>query len=209
MSVNEQQLELLDVYLDGELPEPEASELQQQLRLSPELAAALESLKADRIDRAGFFASLEPDETECALLVRRVRDAVLRDRFRSHRARVFHYVTAAAACLALGFMVGWALRDNRVASAQPGAMVSAPGAGPSVISGTTFAGSGPGGRVVPGVSGSRGQFQVTLYDRLGRPVAVQRFNTLQEARQFTEDLAQWQRAHQQMRNPEPVLRAQF
>jgi hypothetical protein len=49
-----------------------------------------------------------------------------------------------------------------------------------------------------------GGYQVALTDALGHVVAVQHFDTLEEAREFTEDVSRWQHQQQQIRGAEPV-----
>jgi len=173
------------------------------LRNEPELAEVLNGLREQRNVRASWFTSLEPDMMTQARLVQSVRKGILKQQFQSRQSNVFRYVTAAAACVVLGFVVGWGIRDQNTSAPSVGA-----GSNPA-LSGTMISSNPLNPNVGTATPTGRGQFHVTLYDRLGRAVAVQRFDTHQQARQFTEDFAQWQRAQQQMRNPAPVLREQF
>jgi hypothetical protein len=48
--------------------------------------------------------------------------------------------------------------------------------------------------------GNEGGFNVQITDDAGRVLAVQHFDTLNEAREFSNDLSRWQARQRRMRN---------
>jgi len=62
MPVNDNDIELLDTYLDGELPVDQCEALWRRFSDEPELALELERCRADRTIRQTVFASMEPSE---------------------------------------------------------------------------------------------------------------------------------------------------
>ena len=60
MAVSEQDLELLETYLDGELSGSEVDALIDRLRTDPALATAMETAKAERQVRMAIWTSCEP-----------------------------------------------------------------------------------------------------------------------------------------------------
>jgi anti-sigma factor RsiW len=169
MSLTENDLELLETYLDGELPTDAAAALTQKLSLSPELAGGLELLRAERAARAQAWRSFEPGALELDRLAERLERAIGQQPLHPVWNRVLsigRVVTAAAACIVMGIAIG------RIGSARDA--VLAPG---------TMGGQ------VAGPSGAAPQVpaDVILTDDTGR-IFVQRFPSAQAARQFVEDL---------------------
>jgi anti-sigma factor RsiW len=107
MTVSELDLEILETYLDGELPMSEAEGLWRRLAAEPELSAALDELRASRAIRMSTWESAEPTDLETVVLVNRVKSAVRRRRGLEGVRRVLVFATAAAACIAIGFNIGW------------------------------------------------------------------------------------------------------
>jgi hypothetical protein len=116
---SEQDLELLDEYLDGALAPQDAKHLRGRIEEDSALAAALDELRAQREVRAAVWIALEPTESEARRFANKVLTEVRR---RSLWSRVGHYSgfgSAAAACLLIGFFMGWAGRDGAPAGGLP------------------------------------------------------------------------------------------
>ena len=87
---------------------------------------------------------------------------------------------AAAAVVALVFFAGWAARGRFVAPAPV---------------------SGPAAASAPVV------YHVAIRDDTGTIMAVQKFKTLKEAEEFSEDLRRWQERQEQLFSGQPVVRS--
>lgn len=102
----EQDLELLESYLDDALSDDETQALRRRLSQEPGLVEALASLQSQRRARQAVWAAMEPDEASVSRLVERVGRSV------DHRlnfARRFHAATrglAAAAIFVFGVGIG-------------------------------------------------------------------------------------------------------
>lgn len=117
-AMSEQDLELLETYLDGELPDEARQALVRRLESDNTLGAALEALRAERFIRIEAFESLEPDDRRAqqfawqltqSLKVGRspvTADLALTSRFQS----TMRIVSTVAAAIIIGFGIGWATR---------------------------------------------------------------------------------------------------
>lgn len=184
MSVSEQDLELLESLLDGELPAGEEDSLRQRLSGNPELAQAFDRIRAERELRQQIWQALEPRESDVATLVSGVRAAIRRDEIWTRRARSLRYVSGLAACITVGFLVGRFVPYGPMNSPDRG-------------SGIVFE-PAPGAMAEVSYDPTPGRYKVLLTDANGRVIAEQPFNTLSEAREFTDDLKRLQ-SPQQMR----------
>jgi hypothetical protein len=125
MSVSENDLELLETYLDGELNAREVDALIDRLRQEPVLAAAMEALKGQRELRLCVWQSCEADDELVGSLMDRVEHRIDSHWAWSRRLVKLRMVSGAAACLFVGVMVGWLGRGqntpvgNSVATAPP------------------------------------------------------------------------------------------
>lgn len=171
--MNEQDIELLESYLDGALEPAGADELKARLANDAELSAELGRLESDRAVRLQLWQSYEaaPESAEHILAQLRKRE--------SHRAwywRVLDHrerIAAAAACVAV-FLIGW----------QWGRNVNAYRMVPS--GGNTQPVSLITQQQVPSSQGTI--YEVRLNDASGKVVRVERFGTLQDAQRFIEEL---------------------
>lgn len=165
--------DILEGYLDHSLSPDEMQAVAARLAAEPELAAAIESLRDERTLRQAVWKSYEPDESAsqrfAAFAVRSLR----RQRVLSLMTHVTRLVASAAACLALGVSAGWFIWGRPI------------GALPVAASMT-----GPVARLAsdPTRSSSAGIYQVAITDENGKVVAVQKFNGLDEAKAFADDL---------------------
>jgi len=198
MSVSETDLELLETYLDDELSAEEGEALRRRLSSEPALVAAMDELRHDRAVRQQAFGTMELTERQALMatdsIVRSVRQAATREVARSGRMRLFRQVAAAAACIMVGVLVGWMGHSRTELAQQP--LISLDSA-----NGVTSHGTG--GTLVSNNSirgGNEGGFNVQITDDAGRVLAVQHFDTLNEAREFSNDLSRWQARQRRMRN---------
>ena len=170
MQLTENDLELLETYLDGELSPAEAAALRERLGASEELSGALAMLRAERATRGVVWRSFEPSALEVDRLTDRLERSIgqpvhpLLDRI----IRIGRVVTAAAACLVMGIAIG------RIGNG-PGPVI-APGGGSGQV-------AGAGGSSAP----AEVPADVIFTDDTGR-IFVQRFKSAAAARQFVEEL---------------------
>lgn len=182
-AVSEQDLELLDEHLDGALSPEEVDRVRTRLAREPGLAAALADLEAERAARSAGWASLEPDDKQASAFARRVSVAARRQETWSHVGRYARFGSAAAACMLLGYFVGWAGQDG------PGS--TGPGRGPGDGAGINQVGRGGDG-ADRNSARSAGRYRVPVgFDETGRPI-TQDFDTLDEAQRFAEEVRKLQ-----------------
>jgi anti-sigma factor RsiW len=193
MTVTETDLELLETYLDDELSAGDGDALRRRLASEPALAQAMDQLRQDRELRQLAFGTMEPAERQTMsaseTIARSLRQAATREVAWTSRLRILRQVSAAAACIVVGLLVGWFARSNTEATQATGGSDN----GAIVFSGAND--SGATARPV-----STGGFNVQITDDAGRVLAVQHFDTLSEAREFSNDLSRWQTRQRQMRS---------
>jgi len=112
MAVSENDLEILEVWLDGELSEEQVEALRRRVSVEPELSETLDRLRSDRQMRAGIFQALEPQGAEVETLVANVRRGVRKEELINGRLRTLRNVGAIAASIAVVFMAGWLSRTR-------------------------------------------------------------------------------------------------
>jgi hypothetical protein len=179
MAVNESDLDLLEEYLDGALEGAAAAILRERLALDEELAASCESMRHDRALRAAHWAALEPTETDAQVFASRMNELVSSP---IARRRYLRRVGALAACVLLSFTAGYALRGG--VAKQPGVRSTDP--------------------VLAVKEGAKG-YQVALVDQNDQVKAIQTFDSLEKADEFTRDMKQWQERQQQLRQGAVVI----
>ena len=171
--------DLLEAHLDGELAPAEAEALGRRLAVDARLAAALEELRAERAVRRAVWGAYEPSDAEAAAVAAGAVAAAVRDGRWQHVARVARLATAAAAVVLIAFAGGWVARGRLGADQAVPAVHSSGGGGARPFAST---GGGVGA----------GSFPVALTDESGRIIAVQHFDDPQSARQFADDVGRWQ-----------------
>jgi len=188
--ISDEQLQLLELYLDGELPPEEARALEARMAAQPELAEAMRQLRSERKLREGYFGALEPQEVAVIEIAGRALAhahqvvAMRRARRRWLAAtsmRVFGYASAAAALLVIGLLLGRLAHQN--------------------VPPTSHANGGPTQPAMTAV------YNVSITDESGKVVGVQKFKSLDEAQRFSEDLQNWQDRQEQLRNGQVTLRS--
>jgi anti-sigma factor RsiW len=183
--VTEQDLEQLEAYVDGELTTTDEDALRARLQAEPILAEAMRRVRADRDIRLAVWKGYEPNEASVARLVAKVDAAVDRNTNWSYKLSNLKRVSAAAACIVLGVLIGRVGNQGAVMPNSPVAHL-------------------PGGGGVPG--GGRGPTMVSnpiefpIVNEQGQPVGVQRFQTMREAQEFLEELSRFHRMQEQIRN---------
>jgi anti-sigma factor RsiW len=187
MSLSDSDLELLENHLDGELTSAEDEALRDRMNVEPELAAMLEILRAERDARRVAFCAMEPDDKAVERFnVQATREIQRLDResFWQRTSRRLRVVSAAAACLVIGFSVG------RIANS--GVLDRKPGDGTGTVA------------VNPSANSVAKTVEVVLTDDSGKEIGVQRFNSPERAREFINDVDRWQNRQQQLNESQVV-----
>jgi hypothetical protein len=205
MNVSDDDLDLLETYLDGELPVADAEDLWRRLAAEPALASALDELRAERSDRLSVWESLEPSDAKITTISKRLKSATRRQDIIDWSLRGLQYTAAIAACLMFA-VAGWSMRGNLVSPAPatavrtgqletaggPLTMVSHPeGSRPDDRDNT-------GGQLVF----PQRPVLVNVQDNFGRQ-ALQPFPSYKEANDFVNEVNQVQR--QPNRGVSPIV----
>lgn len=202
MAVSEQDLEILELWLDGELTDEQIEALRRRLAREPELAQMLDRLRADRQLRARLWQSLMPADSEVESLVLCVRSAIHRRLLWSQRLAVLRRVSAVAASIVLVFMAGWISHDRL--QIRPRLQASSPSSDSQLASDNSSSGqiqffTPPEGSSFvsfptdPRTTIRPGRYVVQVVDPLGRPIAVQYLDEVVDPWKFTEELSRLQR----------------
>jgi len=191
-SVSEQDLELLETYLDNELAGDEMDQIRARLKSEPALAIALEQLTRDRQLRHQVFFALDRESAATARAAtesigRSLSQAAVREVTWGNRRQIFRHACAAAACIVVGLLVGWFGRERADLSARQTTIDRSVPSNSDTMMVSNDATPGDG-------------FNVAITDDRGRILAQQHFGTLNEARQFSNDLLRWQTRQREMRN---------
>jgi anti-sigma factor RsiW len=165
--IDDGDIELLEAFLDDELTPAQSQILRERFASEPGLENELEHLRAERKLRAGMFSSLEGGEEA---VVERILAQTKSSANGGPAKMQLRYAMAAAALVAIGFLVGWM-----------GAM---------------------GGK--SNVSASE-PYRVEIQDESGQVMAVQNFKTLEKAREFSDDLQQWQIRQERLLNGQVTI----
>jgi anti-sigma factor RsiW len=181
MTPTDTDLDLLESYLDESLDVDEVEALRARLGGDPDLAAALRQLRDERARRLSVFSALEPDDAALDAFTARVLRSVKTTAAPGRRwAQPLRYAAAAAALIGIGFFGRGVLERPHTpdTTALQNAIRDPHTRSPHVEEITVY--------------------QVTLRDEAGHVVAVQRFDSLGKAQEFTADLARWQSRNQRL-----------
>ena len=170
--MTDQDLELLDSYLDGALSKEEVRALEARLLAEPGMADELARQREAREIRVQIWKSMEPSDSEVDRLMERIGESLERRSRFSFVLNNLRVIGAAAACILVGFLTGWMGRS------QPGL---------EHLAGQVDPGNAN-MHVVSATPQRRPAYQVALRDQAGNIVAVQYFDTLEKARAFAEDI---------------------
>jgi hypothetical protein len=169
MPIAETDLELLETYLDGALPMPDAEGLWRRLAIDADYAAALEDLRIQRAVRQVVWKQAEPDDAAAAAVASRVAGALRRRRIFDIVNRSLTYAIGAAACIMIGFHFG-GISNSNLPSMAPQAASSVPTV------------------TVSDNTANQGLFPLAVRDSSGRLISVQSFNSPQEREQFISNV---------------------
>jgi anti-sigma factor RsiW len=187
MAVNDNDIELLDSYLDGELPMSECEGLWRRLAVEPELAAELDRLRADAATRQIVYSSLEPADDILASLQRNILKSARKESLRATYNRYVRRFATIAACLLFGVSIGW--WGNATYPTFAHGWLTPGGNSSMASAGNTLLGVAP---VTSVPAAPHGKFIVNIRDGSGQVIATQQFNTYDEAKQFVDDYAKSQ-----------------
>lgn len=182
MSLSERESDLLQEYLDGEASAEDAQRVRERLAADAEWIEAGKALREGREMRAAVIGAIEPTEAEAGKLAERIIAATKRRRDRGGLNRIGRIFAAVAACVALSFGAGWLTRGKQTTS--PNHLAGIPQGQPATASAA---------------------YQVTLTDAQGQVIGVQKFGSLEQAKEFAHDLRTWQERQQKMREGAAVL----
>lgn len=203
---------LLDSYLDDELTDEQIEQLRLRLTAERDLADALAQLRRERSLRQRAFETLEPDEASVQQVIGGVRGEIVRADQRQRRWKISRTLSAAAACLIVGLFGGYVARDL-AAPTQPGGVKIASNSTPAgqVTSTNVAAANNTNPTNTPANNSdvvsvaanddtprelvfpqNQRPYQVVLMDDTGKPIAIQKFRTAEEARRFAQEMNQWQ-----------------
>lgn len=112
MPISDNDLQVLEEWLDGELPEGQTESLRRRLSLEPELSQAMNRLRDERQLRSRLFTLLEPGENEIEVQIGHLRREVRREELWASRVRGLKKLTSLAAAIVLVFMAGWISRER-------------------------------------------------------------------------------------------------
>jgi anti-sigma factor RsiW len=191
MNMTEADLMLLEEYLDGELSAADARALEERSLREPALASELNRLRADRQIRAQAWRAMEGDEAAVTAVAGRVIANIERRESFTFLLRGLRIGAAAAACIVLGLTVGFFARSANPAHPDSPEALVPPSSDQTALPETVAAAHLP--------SAAQG-YDVNLKDEAGKVVAVQHFSNLDQARQFVQDVGQWQQHQEQMHN---------
>ncbi len=172
--LSDQDIELLETYLDKALDGELAQRVEQRLAQEPELAAELARLQEARELRMQLWQSYEPSAESAERIIAGLRK---REARRAWFWRILDYrerIAAAAACIAV-FLIGWQWGRN----ANAYRMVPAGGTTSQPVSLITQ-------HQVPSQHGD--VYEVRLTDADGKLVRTERFDNLQDAQSFINEL---------------------
>jgi hypothetical protein len=167
MALAESDMQLLETYLDGELPISQAEGLWRRLAAEPELHQIMDELRDQRSHRINIWSSHEPEDLMADAFVARLTVATRRRRWMDKANRGLMYSAGIAACALLSFRIGWIERGVN---------------SPPLTSN--------------GVSQVANSFPVELRDSTGNVIGVQQFATQDEATRFVNDVNDSQQRRQ-------------
>jgi hypothetical protein len=177
--MNDNDLQILESYLDGDMSPVQSEELWKRLAMERELAAELEKLRGEHALRQGVWTSLEPAEHTAAQLEYSIVRGARRQEVFAMVSKGMGILTTVAACILMGFTIGWLGHDRY----NPGT-----GAVPTDSHGNVGNVSNVSDvRVVSPNSNSAAPGIVDIRDSSGRVIAQQQFSSRDEAESFVRD----------------------
>lgn len=177
---------LLESYLDDALSPTEVAALDARLNEDAELTAALEQLRAERAARRQAFSSMEPSQAAADRFAGHVLAAVRRKESGFRWSGFARWGGLAAACVLIGFGAGWMTRLS-VASGPSGQPVI------QVINTPTETG---------------GVIQAALLDQEGNLLGMHKFQSVEDAKQFVDELKIYRAGQSKVLQGQPAEQSQ-
>jgi anti-sigma factor RsiW len=175
--VREDMREVLEEYLDGGGSAVEREAMRAKVEGDAEWRDAWETVRAERELRADCFAEIESNGEGARRVEARVLEAVARQRRRRTGFAWAARAGALAACVAVGFSLGWFGKQG-----------------------------GPPQQVVESNAGGA-VYQVAITDEAGDVIAVQKFESLEQAKEFSADLERWQERQEDLVEGQATIRS--
>jgi hypothetical protein len=212
MSVSETDLEMLETWLDGELPDEQILDLRKRLAVETDLHQAMDRLRSDRQMRAQLWPTFEGSDAEVDTLVNSVRHSVQQDEMWNWRLGALRKFSGIAASIALVFMAGWIthsrLRTNvsDVTTPQNSSQVALNTPDQNQIHfmplGKNFNLVG-----IPTAPSNiqNAAYQMQIIDRNGRVIAMQPLNNVGDPQKFVSQMVRTQPQQQGRQPSDPVL----
>lgn len=172
MAVNDNDVELLHAYVDGELPVAECEGLWRRLTIERDLMSELDRLRADHAVRTMVWSSLEPTDHAVARLEAGIMRAARREDLMDRVHWITRMVTTVAALVLFGFTVGWLGRERYIVSPNLA----------TVNSNSPIRMAAADGPQMP----AGAKITVLVDDGSGKPIPVQ-FDSMDEATRFLHD----------------------
>jgi len=200
MSATDQDVEMIESYLDDELSSVQVDDLRRRLSNEPAMQSLMDDLRSERDARTSVWASYEPGNGSVERVLKGVRREMNRSLLLEKVTRTTRWAGSLAACVALGFVGGYLIRG---APAQP-APVDAPPSTP--VATTAHPGDGAivwnagAAKDLSNPTRDANGYLVSFTDNQGNLIGSQRFKSLQEAREFMSDFQMRQQQHKQLQN---------
>lgn len=172
--MNTQDIELLESLIDGELDPSLVGELKSRLERESDLAAVYQGLKEERELRKQTFEALAPTAEKADRFAMEVCSMARKSELKrwSQGGGMLRMIASVAACVLVGFGVGWLSRGVYHPGAQQVVQTPTVQAEPIVV---------------------------VINDSSGNPISKISFLSSDQAKQFAEDLQNWQEQQSQLR----------
>ena len=165
---------LLEAYLDDALSPGEVQRLDARLSDEPLLSAAFDSLKSQRAACIAIFNADAPSEREAERFSAAFLSSIDRRQWNARFIRHLRVTVAVAACLLIGFAVGWMGRGH--GSAMQAGVIHPEPASPAI---SPLNAHNDAHLVIHSPKAPEpGQYQVAVLDADGNVIALQRFAKL-------------------------------
>ncbi len=187
---NDRDIELLEAYLDDALSPALVERLDARLTAESELSAALVELRQERALRVAIFESQVPTTEQSDQFAQTVLRTIRQNDRRQRWIRGSRRAGAVAACLLVGFGMGWIGHGMNSPT-----IVTPPTHGHADVH---LAAHAP-------KPAEPGQFQVAVMDDEGHVIAVQHFSKVEDARRFADDLGKYEIRRQQVQEGQAML----
>jgi len=180
--LTETDINLLEAYLDDALSASEVQSLDARLTEEPEMASSLDSLRAERKMRIAALSALTPTQQQADDFSEKLLNSVRRSQWTRRWIRGVKIGASIAACLIVGFTVGWIGHGHGATTEQMATHL--PQAHPQ-----------DSGETHPVIDMETARYQVSVLDEKGKVIATQRFQKIEDVRRFVDDATK--QTHQQ------------